>query len=231
MSLEPRKAKITILKGPRLGSGAFGVVYQATETSTGRHVALKQSRVSRRIERSLLQHEAAVLNFLSGHPVIPEVYAYGRIDHFELLSMQLLHNSLGDVVNNSGPMPIPDVLEIADQMLDALDYMHTRGLVHRDIKPSNILLQSPGSWRVCLIDFGLAYRPSRSAGAGELASSAPETPVGVFGTLLYASLNAHETQSTIGISRRSSVVGVLPIVAVTWKSPVVALFKAWNSAW
>ncbi|KAG9093974.1 hypothetical protein FS749_013352 [Ceratobasidium sp. UAMH 11750] len=194
MSLEFQRTKVTIRKGSRLGSGAFGIVYHATETSTGRHVALKQSRVSRRIQRSLLQHEAAVLKFLSGHYVIPEVYAYGRIDHFELLSMQLLHNSLGDVVNKLGPMSIPDVLEVADQMLDALDYMHTRGLVHRDIKPSNILLQSPGCWRVCLIDFGLAYRPSRSAGIAELASSAPETPVGVFGTLLYASLNAHETR-------------------------------------
>lgn len=46
-----------------------------------------------------------MLKALSEHPAIPKVYAYGRIEHFELLSMQLLHQSLDDIVKESGPLP------------------------------------------------------------------------------------------------------------------------------
>lgn len=159
------------------------VVYLATELKTGRTVALKKSRVSLRIKRSLLRHEANVLKLLSGHRAIPEVYAYGRIEHFELLSMQRLHQSLCDAVDNTGPLPIAPVLDIANQMV-----------VHRDIKPDNILLQRSGSWQTCLIDFGFTY-PCPKPDLVERSKPSLEDPIGVFGTLPYASLNAHEGHS------------------------------------
>lgn len=93
------------------------IVYLATEVETGRAVALKKSRVSLRVKRPLLQHEARILKLLSGHPSIPKVYAYGRVEHFELLSMQQLSQSLGDVVDNGGPLSIAVVLDIANQMV------------------------------------------------------------------------------------------------------------------
>ncbi|KAF8594796.1 kinase-like protein, partial [Ceratobasidium sp. AG-I] len=167
-----------------------GIVYRATELGSGRAVALKKSRVSLEVKRSLLQHEARVLKMLSGHPTIPDVFGYGRIEHFELLSMQLLDQSLGDIMRDSGPIPLAAVLEIADQMLDVLDHMHSHGLAHRDIKPDNMVLKAPGSWRLCLIDFGLLYRPALTA-ANQLPRCSPEGPVSIFGTLSYASINAH----------------------------------------
>ncbi|KAG8738672.1 hypothetical protein FRC10_006619 [Ceratobasidium sp. 414] len=190
----PEKAQITIRKGGRLGSGGFGVVYHATELSTGRQVALKQSRVSLRIKRSLLKHEAAVLKRLSQHPAIPEVYAYGRIEHFELLSMQLLHHSLGDTVDKEGPLPLVKVICVADQMLDALVHMQRHRLVHRDVKPDNILWQHADSPKICLVDFGLTYTPPRSLSDVQLTTTPLDVTTGVFGTLAYASLNAHNTQ-------------------------------------
>lgn len=60
-----------------------------------------------------------MLKALSEHPAIPKVYAYGRIEHFQLLSMQLLHPSLGDIVKENGPLPLATVLEITDQMASA----------------------------------------------------------------------------------------------------------------
>lgn len=58
-----------------------------------------------------------MLRMLSKHPAIPEVFAYGRIRHFELLSMVLLHWSLGDFIKNTGPLPLTGVLDITDQLV------------------------------------------------------------------------------------------------------------------
>ncbi|CAE6402957.1 unnamed protein product, partial [Rhizoctonia solani] len=82
-------------------------------------------------------------------------------------------------------------------MMGALRHVHSHGLVHRDIKPDNIILQSPDSWKVCLIDFGLTRSlPSSTVSikpiAHENSNSATDRPAYVFGTLLFASLNAHE---------------------------------------
>ncbi|CEL51474.1 Casein kinase I homolog hhp2 OS=Schizosaccharomyces pombe (strain 972 / ATCC 24843) GN=hhp2 PE=2 SV=2 [Rhizoctonia solani AG-1 IB] len=104
--------------------------------------------------------------------------------------MQLLYKSLEDLVTETGPLHVTFVLKIADQMLSVLDHMHNKGLVHRDIKPSNILVKSPDSWQLCLIDFGLAYRP-RPLKVSQLCHQTTEDFSRVFGTTSYASLEAH----------------------------------------
>ncbi|KAG8761841.1 hypothetical protein FRC11_012756 [Ceratobasidium sp. 423] len=162
------------------------------DLTRGGEVALKQSRVSKRIRRPLLEHEARVLKLLVGHPAIPQVYGYGRIEHFELISMQLLDKSLGDTVDTEGPLPIPIVFGVASQLISALKHIHSWCLVHRDIKPDNILIQRSGSWQICLIDFGLSYPAPSAIEVAESRSSDHSEPATVFGTLPYASLNAHE---------------------------------------
>ncbi|CAE6426350.1 unnamed protein product [Rhizoctonia solani] len=192
----------TIRKGIELGSGGFAHVFRAVQSNTQRVVALKQSRASLQLKRPLLQHEARVLKLLSGHPNIPEVYAYGRIEHFELISMQLLHRSLGDMVKEDGPLRLKMVANMACQMIDVLQHIHSYSLVHRDIKPDNIMLKSPNSWDLCLIDFGLT-RPlpslltSTTPTMREGSNSASEEPGHVFGTLPFASLNAHEKDAQL----------------------------------
>ncbi|KAG9096227.1 hypothetical protein FRC06_008885 [Ceratobasidium sp. 370] len=186
------KQKVSLFMREQLGLGGYGIVYRAVERDSGRVVALKKSRVSLQVRRTLLQHEARILKTLSKHPAIPEVYAYGRIKHFELLSMQLLHKCLGDIVKDSGPLPLAVVLEIADQMLDVLSHVHGHGIAHRDIKPDNMLLKAPNSWKLCLIDFGLAYQPNLT-NATQAARRAAEGPVSICGTVPYASLNAHQS--------------------------------------
>jgi len=64
---------------------------------TGQVVAVKKSRVSLRVKRTLFQHEARVLLTLQGHPALPLMYAIGRFQHFEYISMELLGPSIGDI--------------------------------------------------------------------------------------------------------------------------------------
>ncbi|KAF8595250.1 kinase-like protein [Ceratobasidium sp. AG-I] len=184
--------QLFLLKGDLLGSGGYSKVYRATESKTGRTVALKQSRASLRVKRTLLQHEARVLKILAGHSTIPEVFGYGRIQHFELLAMQPLHQSLGNLVKETGPLSLAAVWDIADQLFSSLSHVHGCGIVHRDVKPGNILLKTPGQWQLCLIDFGLSYRP-KTPNEHQNALDSSDGPVSVFGTLPYASLNAHRT--------------------------------------
>ncbi|KAK7685976.1 hypothetical protein QCA50_010786 [Cerrena zonata] len=180
---------VTLVKGEKIGSGSSGFVYDATEQGFGRIVALKKARVSLRVKRSLLQHEAAVIKLLHGHPAIPNVFAYDRIEHFELLSMEHFDQCLGDMVNEGSPLSLPLVLDIADQMLSALEHIHSHNIVHRDIKPSNIMIKTCGSTDIALIDFGLAYRVSKIT---PLPKPSYEEVYSVFGTLSYASLVAHD---------------------------------------
>lgn len=62
-----------------------------------------------------------MLKALRGHPAIPEILGYGRVQHFEYLSLQLLGQSLGDVLKEGGPISLEATLEIADQMVSRFD--------------------------------------------------------------------------------------------------------------
>ena len=65
-------------------------------------IAIKKSRVSQRIRRPTLQHEASLLRALMDHPAIPRILAYGHLPHFEYLAMELLGNNLEQVTPTNG---------------------------------------------------------------------------------------------------------------------------------
>lgn len=159
----------------RIGSGGFGVVYEAWDGRLERSVAVKaierRGEAGRRVLREA--QAAARLN----HPGIVTLYEMGEEDGNALLVTELVEGTtLADRLA-AGELSDREIGEIGADLCEALDHAHSRGVVHRDIKPQNVQVVE-GEPRAKLMDFGVAA----------LAGEAPLTAAGdVVGTLAYMS--------------------------------------------
>ena len=169
-----------------IGAGGMGEVYQARDTRLKRTVAIKvlpRELSGDAQRRARLEREARTLASLS-HPRICTLFDVGEHDGSTFLVMELLDgDSLAERLKR-GPLPLPQALEIAAHVAEALDAAHKRGIVHRDLKPGNVMLTKSGAK---VLDFGLA----KLRAGGELdryASTEAEPLTGtgaVMGTLQY----------------------------------------------
>jgi eukaryotic-like serine/threonine-protein kinase len=159
----------------RIGSGGFGVVYEAWDGRLERPVAVKaieqQGEAGRRVLREA--QAAARLN----HPGIVTLYELGEEDGNALLVTELVEGSTLARLANAGELSDREIGEIGADLCEALDHAHSRGVVHRDIKPQNVQV-TDSEPRAKLMDFGIA----------RLADEAPMTAAGdIVGTLAYMS--------------------------------------------
>ena len=101
-------------------------IYRALDPkdATPLPITIKKSRVSQRIQRPRLQHEFRILCALEGHPAIPRVIAYGHLQHFEYLAMELLGKSLDQVMPKDG-MDERTVAKIAVQLVHSFNFTWT----------------------------------------------------------------------------------------------------------
>lgn len=141
-----------------LGKGGMGVVYKAHDTSLNRHVALKvlSSELSRNSQfTARFRREAQACAQLS-HPNITHIYTISDdTDPCQYFVMEFVDGpTLAERVEEEGPLPIPEILEIARQTARGLQAAARHKIVHRDIKPSNLMLTSSG--QIKITDFGLA---------------------------------------------------------------------------
>ncbi|MET9809515.1 serine/threonine-protein kinase [Streptomyces halstedii] len=147
-----------------IGRGGMGEVWRARDESLGRQVAVKclkpmgpqQDRSFTRVLRERFRREARVAASLQ-HRGVTVVHDFGESEGVLYLVMELLEGrNLSQLLedNRQHPLPVPDVVDIAEQVADALGYTHQQGIVHRDLKPANIMRLDDGTVKIC--DFGIA---------------------------------------------------------------------------
>ncbi|MGV3017573.1 Stk1 family PASTA domain-containing Ser/Thr kinase [Rothia sp. 88186D007BW] len=184
--------------GALIGSGAMATVYEAVDTRLGRKVALKVLRVEHAqdvIFRARFQREAEAVAALN-HRSIVGVYDTGSFDiqvgssevSVPFMVMELVQGTTLREAMSRGEVDQAQALAYGVQILEALDYSHSAGIVHRDIKPANVMilpqtaedreLGEPGQVKV--MDFGIARA---AEGAGDALTKANT----VIGTARYIS--------------------------------------------
>ena len=179
-----------------LANGGMGAVYQAVDLRLGHTVALKQTLTADVELWKHFEQEARLLAQLH-HPVLPRVTDYFTEGNRAFFVMQFVDGlDLAEIIaQQPGPFPQKAVIAWADQLLDALIYLHSheRQIIHRDIKPHNLKVTPTG--QIALLDFGLA----KSGGT----DSPLESNHSVFGyTPRYAPL---EQIQDLGTSPRSDI--------------------------
>ncbi|KAL8153423.1 hypothetical protein V2J09_011183 [Rumex salicifolius] len=174
--------------GRKLGSGSFGEIFLATNIQTNEEVAVKLESV--KSKHPQLLYESKLYKILQGGTGIPNVKWYGVEAEYNVLVIDLLGPSLEDLFNFcSRKLSLKTVLMLADQMINRVEFVHSKSFLHRDIKPDNFLMGlGRRANQVYVIDFGLAkkYRDSTTHQHIPYRENKNLT-----GTARYASINTH----------------------------------------
>ena len=141
----------------QLGRGGMGAVYEALDQRLEITVALKETLSSEDSMRRQFEREARMLAGMQ-HSALPRVSDHFVEGNRAFLVMEFIGGvDLAKIIaQQPGPFPRDQVIAWADQLLDALIYLHSRDrqVIHRDIKPHNLKLTATG--QIALLDFGLA---------------------------------------------------------------------------
>ncbi|HYA48011.1 MAG TPA: protein kinase, partial [archaeon] len=173
----------------KIGGGGMGVIYEAEDLRLGRHVALKfipdnVAGDEKSLER--FEREARAASRLN-HPNICTIHAIEDNNGHPFIVMEKLEGESLKQRLRGQPLELDVVLDVGVQVAQALEALHTKGIIHRDIKPANVFLTQTGHVKV--LDFGLAKISKGTLPAGDDTPYEDSlTAVGVVpGTAVYMS--------------------------------------------
>jgi serine/threonine protein kinase len=176
-----------------LGKGGMGEVYRARDSRLERDVAIKTLPEEFETDADRLtrfDREAKVLASLN-HPNIGAIYGIEKHDARHFLVLELVEGqTLADLIAR-GPIPVDESLKLAQQIAEALQAAHDKGVIHRDLKPANIKITHDGVVKV--LDFGLAKATDVESAEQDAGANSPtlrtlaSTPGLILGTAAYMS--------------------------------------------
>lgn len=142
--------------------GGFGTTYLALDLKRGQDVVIKESKTASDIEQDALLGELQILQKLD-HPRLPKVYDSFFHERQLCIAMQYIHGRdvssylvIAGQDRRADPPDRPTALRWIVQTLEALAYLHGRGIVHRDVKPSNLRVHTE-TGDIFLLDFGISH--------------------------------------------------------------------------
>lgn len=151
-----------------LGRGATSVVYRGLRHGSDREVAIKTIDIAsvasteQLIAQERLRREVSIGRSVT-HPGIVRVFDVGHENDLVYIAMELIPGRSLQQLLRSGRVPSREsMISLLQGLGDAIDHIHSLGILHRDIKPSNILFRENGS--PVLTDFGIARSPERQEG-------------------------------------------------------------------
>ncbi len=193
-----------------LGAGGMGKVYKVRNTISDRVEAMKVLLPDLANEPDLADRFLREIKVQASleHPNIAALHTAVRVDNQLLMLMECVEGVTLDQKQSQGPIPMAQAVNYIGQMLAALEYAHSRGVIHRDIKPANMMLTPEGV--VKLMDFGIA----------KAATDRRLTMTGTtMGSLYY--MSPEQINGTAGLDARSDLysMGVSLYELVTGKRP------------
>ncbi len=206
-----------------IGIGGMAVVFEAIDFATRRTVAVKMLKDdiasdAQSVKRFI--NESKAVSMLN-HPNIVKIFDVSVRENLKYIVMERVEGiTLKNYITQKGALPLKEILSVTEQILNALEHAHSKGIIHRDIKPQNIMLLKNG--RIKVTDFGIAKLPN--------AETVTMTDKAI-GTVFYispeqASGKAIDPRSdlySLGVVMYEMATGALPFMA---ESPVsVALMQ------
>lgn len=193
----------------KLGEGAMGVVYEATDQTLGRKVAIKKMNDEIKTddrEKQRFLEEARTVAMLH-HPNIVEIYTIFEEDNNLYLVFEYVDGiTLDKMLQKEVRLSFDKCKDVFNEVSLALSYAHSKNIVHRDLKLSNIMISNEGFVKV--MDFGLARRSRESffgsskEVVGSPAYMAPEQDLGI--------LSKESDIFSLGVCIYEALTGVLP---------------------
>ena len=185
----------------KLDNGAFGNIYSIIDIKNNNLFAMKIE--NKNFYPKTLESEAYYLFNLQGGIGIPKLISFGYNKKYNILIEELLGKSLFSLfIENSKKCNIEDVCLIAHQILDRLDWIHSKYIIYRDIKPENFLIGRKDSKIIYIVDFGLCKK-YRSSKTGKHITAKNTRKFN--GTFLYSSPNAIKGKE---MSRRDDLISL-----------------------
>jgi len=163
------------VKGREVGRGGFSVVYEGTEKTTGRKVAIKviDKKKQDAEQLKILEREIEIMRKLK-HPNIVELYdVVATNDQIFMVLEFVSGGELYDQIVARGSFTEADAANLMRQILSATAYMHENGIAHRDLKPENLLLSTAKADEVKVADFGLSKDTSSGMSAMTTCCGSP----------------------------------------------------------
>ncbi len=205
----------------KLGAGGMGVVYKALHTKLDCLVAMKFPRGAEALDRrsaARFLREARLVARLK-HANIVRALDAGESRYGPFLVTEFVEGeTIEALVQREGPLPFDECIRLTIQVIKALEYAHSQGVIHRDIKPSNLLIDEHGVLQV--VDFGLAKRNVSHVAEVDETHAADQTARGVFlGTVGYAAPEQLITDQPVDQRADIFALGCVMYFLLTGKAP------------